>query len=93
MLNRLFIKSLFTKRPKHTSPDQIGLYNALLKSSFPENIELHQSNVKFTSALRYINDMPLSIRRYAERITAIYEIQNAIITLMAQQLAEKNTLL
>ena len=74
MLNRLFIKSLFAKRPRHILPDQMGLHDILLKSSFPENIELYQSNVKFTSALRYINDMPLSIRRYAERITAICEI-------------------
>ena len=93
VLNRLPTKPLPAKRPRHTPPDQMGLHDALLKSSPPEDTELHQSNVKFTSALRYINDMPLPVRRYAERITAICETQNATIALMAQQLAEKDALL
>ena len=71
----------------------MGLYDTLLKSLSPEGIELHQFNVKFTSALRYINNMLLSVRRYTKRITAICEIQNAIIVLMAQQLIEKDALL
>ena len=73
MLNRLPIKPSLTKRFRHTSSDQISLHDTLLKSSSPENTELHQFNVKFTSALCYINDMPLSVKRYAKRITAIYE--------------------
>ena len=93
MLNRLPIKPSFAKRFRYISPDQIGLYDTLLKSSPPEDTELYQSNVKFTSALRYINDMSLPVKRYAECITAIYETQNAIIILMAQQLIKKNTLL
>ena len=93
MFNRLPIKPSSAKCPKYTPPDQIDLYDALLKNLFPEGTELHQSNVKFTSALRYINNILLSVRRYAERITAICETQNAIIILMAQQLVKKNTLL
>ena len=61
----------FSGRPIHTPPEQIVMEVTLLKNSPPEGAEFHQSNITFTSAICYINDVITPIKRYAKRITYI----------------------
>ena len=84
MLDRLSTKSSPAKRLIYTPLKQMALNYALLESSPLEGKELHQFNIKFASKLRYINNMPIQIKRYAKRITVMCETQNTIIALMAQ---------
>ena len=73
MLDRLPTKPPPAKRFKYTPPEQMALNYALLESSSLDGTELHQFNAKFASELRYINNMLMQVKRYAERITAIYK--------------------
>ena len=57
MLNRLSIKPPPAKRFKYTLPEQMALNYTLLESSPPKNTELYQPNAKFTSELRYVNNI------------------------------------
>ena len=83
MLDRLPTKPPPAKHFKYTPPEPMALNYTLLESSPPKDTKLHQSNAKFAPELRYIDNMPMQIKRYAERITVICETQNATIVLMA----------
>ena len=73
VLNRLFTKPPFVKRPRYTPPDQITLDHSLFNNSPPEDIKLHYFNIKFTSALRNNNNIFTLVYRYNYRITYLCE--------------------
>ena len=66
---------------------------SLLKSSPPEAIEMIRSNKRFTESLRECPVIVSPVKRYTERMTRIWETQNATIAIMAKQLAEQSELL
>ena len=74
MLDRLFTIQPPIERFKHVPPEQMTLNYILLESSSLKGTEFHQFNAKFALKLRYINDILVQVKRYAEHITVTYKI-------------------
>lgn len=73
--------------------DTTNLDLSLLRSSPPELVELSRSNKRFTETLRECNDVVSPVRRYAERMTRLYESQNATIAILSKEVIQQAELL
>ena len=79
--------------PPRTPSENTTLDLSLLKSSPPEATELSKLNKRFTETSRKCGDVVSPVKRYAKRITRMYETQNATIAIIVKQLAEQSELL
>ena len=76
-----------------TPSDQAGLDFSLLKSSPPDGTELRESNVLLNSVLAQAPGLASPAKRYVDRVTRMAETQNTELTILRQQLQEKDKLL
>ena len=93
VFNRLSTQAHFATSKLSTPPDRIDLNFSLLKSSPPDGTELRESNILLNSVLASTEGLASPARRYVDRVTRMAETQNTELTILRQQLREKDDLL